>query len=238
MTVAIVLVALLVLVAVTAVARYGREGRGREPAHPAGTPPPPEPDVRHPRPMRVLSEIPRPAPRRRPHVPSPVPTSRHGHTLPLGDPPDDPPRLFAERFHLPPSVHAELRHRDDPVELVRAILAAAGLPAAVDGEWVSSGDHLIAVIGSRSGKPALPRVLNGLYLSFRASGARHGVVLCLDHLDPAVIRRRELLETRLGHEGPAALQRMADAVGRGEDPLEVIDSRGLAPVPMGNEVTP
>lgn len=128
-------------------------------------------------------------------------------------------RPLAEVFELPDAVHAALRSNDSAVELVRAILEAAGLEAGVDGDVVRSGDDLIIVIGSTLGRVVTPEELNHAYMRFSASGARRGVVLTPGLLYPADIRRRELLVPSLVHAGPEGIQRMADGVALGGNPL-------------------
>lgn len=159
--------------------------------------------------------------RRRVHRPSPVPredTSRP----PVGEAPDRPGRSFADRFELPAAVTAELTDADDPVELVRALLVAAGRPADVRGELVRTGDHLIAVVGSPRSRPVSPEVMSELYLRFRRSGATTGTIISLETQNWEDVRRRELLAPELSHTTTRALQRMADAVALGTDPLALL----------------
>ena len=124
---------------------------------------------------------------------------------------------------------AELQDPDDPVEIVRAILAAADRPVErLDGELIRSGDKVVAVIGHRGGRPGVSKVLNDVYLRFQRSGARSGVVISLQYVDPADARRREILAPELTHQGPDAIQRMADAVAFGADPIEFAEGPALS----------
>ena len=120
---------------------------------------------------------------------------------------------------LPRTVTDLVRDPDDPVDIVRAILEASGRPVEVEDDVLRSGEHFVAILGARTGRPVVPKALSDLYLRFRSSGATDGVVICLRHLDPVDVRRRELLAPELRHEGVDAIQAMADAVARGEDPL-------------------
>jgi hypothetical protein len=52
----------------------------------------------------------------------------------------------AERFDLLPTVRKQLHDPDDPVDLVRAILQAAGMDPSVEGELIRVGDRCVVVL--------------------------------------------------------------------------------------------
>ena len=84
--------------------------------------------------------------------------------------------LLAERLHLPSDVRSKLWNPDDPVEIVRALLEAAGLPVRVQDEVVLSQGHAIVVLRTGFGDPVSPAMLNHAYRRFIQSGASRGVV--------------------------------------------------------------
>ena len=174
---------------------------------------------RRPEPLPTLTppaELPRRASRSGPSV-----ISRPSHGLPpVGEAPEAPHRPIAERYDLPDEVLSHVDDPDDPTDIVRAVLVAAGRPVdALSDDVLRSGDAFLAVIGHRHGRPGQPSVLNDLYLRFRSSGAATGVVISLEHLSRSDVRRRELLAPELTHHGPDAIQLMADAFALGVDPL-------------------
>lgn len=126
-------------------------------------------------------------------------------------------RPLAERLELPPRVSARVTDPDDAVDVVRAILEAADQPASVTGSMVRSGDDVVIVL-EEGGVPST--ALSQAYLRFRDSGARRGVVVHLDYVDPREIQRRRAMTPELGHAGPEVLQQMADAVELGGDPVQ------------------
>lgn len=130
---------------------------------------------------------------------------------------------FAERYDLAPTVRQRLRDPDDPVDVVRAIVEAAGRPATVDGPSVLTGDDVLIVLSGHRGV-VTGGDLTQAYLRFEASGAPYGVAICLGYVDPDELRRREILAPNLRHAGHDAIQRMADAVALGGDPMAFIDA--------------
>lgn len=139
-----------------------------------------------------------------------------------------PGRPLAEYFDLPDSVKRVILVPDDAVDVVRAILEAAGLRPRVDGELLTCGDRAVVVLRKHVGEVALPEDLNHAYLRFRDSGARTGVVVTPGILYPAEVRRRELMAPALQHAGPEGIQRMADATAIGADPLRFAAAPPLA----------
>ena len=133
---------------------------------------------------------------------------------------DDAPgsRTLVERYDLPAAVASRIARPDDAVDLVRAILEAAGLDVRVDGEVLRVGREAI-VVPTVDGRTVTADMLTRAYLDFQRSGATRGVVICLGHVSAGECRRRELLAPELRHTGAAAIQRMADAVALGGNPL-------------------
>lgn len=125
-------------------------------------------------------------------------------------------RPLAERLDLPESVTGAISHPDDAVEVVRALLVAAGRDAVVRGPTVRSGDDIVIVVDETSDASA---ALSKAFLRFRESGARRGVVVHLGYVDPREVARRRSLAPDLHHAGPQVLQAMADAVALGGDPI-------------------
>lgn len=172
------------------------------------------------------SDTARATPGPRPHVPSPVPRgdrARHAPAGrgdgteapgPLGRP--VPARAFADRFALPAAVRAACEDPDHPAEVVRAILAAAGRPAERRGDLVVSGPVAVAVADVRDDAAT---ALSRAYLRITSSGAQQGLVLVLGFVDPQEVRRRDRLAEGVRYVDEDALQRMADAVAAGLDPV-------------------
>lgn len=172
----------------------------------------PEPLAAPPRLPPALQE-----PHRRPDRTPRVVRADHADlpaTMPRAD--EAPPSTtFAERFELPAGVRAGLRDPDRPAELVRALLAAAGHEAHLDGDLVRTADTAVVVVPGRR----VDRELANAFVRIQASGASRGLVIRLGYADPAALRRREAAAPHVRHVGPEAFQRMADAVATGADPL-------------------
>ncbi|MDX1660034.1 MAG: hypothetical protein R3343_14545 [Nitriliruptorales bacterium] len=136
-----------------------------------------------------------------------------------GEVPFEPPPSgsLADRFDLPPSVHSRLRDPDSAVDLIRAVLEAAGQPAEVQGNVIRSGSDVVVVLGegSRGGSDAR----TDAFLKFQASGASRGLVVSFGPVGKKEVERREALEPNLRYVGASAVQRMADAAAVGGDPL-------------------
>lgn len=133
-----------------------------------------------------------------------------------------PHRPLADRFVLPGAVRDMVHAPDDAVDLVRAILTASGRAVVVDEDVLLVDDVAIIVVDVRS--PAQPSrdALNHAYFRFRRVARPFGVALTLGYMDPADTQRRERLAPELIHVGSSAIQRMADAVAIGADPMEFI----------------
>jgi hypothetical protein len=133
---------------------------------------------------------------------------------------DDPPRRpLAERFQLPARVRERIRNPDDCVDLVAAILGAAGQDVTVDGNILRRGNDVVIVLANRLGVPVPPEDLNHAFRLFEREHARRGIVVTAGHLDHKDVQRRETLAPSLLHTGPDGIQRMADAAELGLDPL-------------------
>jgi hypothetical protein len=127
-----------------------------------------------------------------------------------------PGRTFADRFDLPPSVTDLLADRDHPAAVVGALLAAAGRPVERHGELVLSGDVAFVVTDVTDGAE---EALTHAYFRVRDSGASHGIVIRLGYADPTLVRRRDLAAPNVRYIGLDGIQRMADAVALGADPI-------------------
>ena len=147
--------------------------------------------------------------------PSPMPEQHWDGDAP---PPPPPHRPFAERYDLPSPVRSLLRDPDDPVDVVRAILAAAGYDPEVDGDTLVAGDHALVVLSPRDGVIAA-EALGHAFLRVDSSRAAAGTVLMLGFADLEDVRHREVVAPHVRHAGGRAIQRMADAVALGADPL-------------------
>jgi hypothetical protein len=163
-----------------------------------------------------------------------VPPPREGR-LEVAPVPVRPPPPVADRFELPEAVRQRIRNPEDPVEVVRAILEAAGIPLQVRGDLILAGDQAVAVITEPTHGRIGERALNHGFFRIKESRARRGLVVAFGLLDPTDIRRRGMLAPDIQHVGPDGVQRMADAVALGADPLRFAVAPPLAtptsPVP-------
>lgn len=157
---------------------------------------------------------------RRRHGPTPVstPDDRPRPGPPEAGPIEVPRRSLAARFDLPDVVVGGITDPGRPIEVVRAILAAGGRPAATHGDRLISDDTAVVVVDVRDGAET---ALTHAFLRIQDSGASRGLVLTLGYVDPEVIRRREAAAAHVRYVGADAIQRMADAVELGIDPLDV-----------------
>lgn len=146
--------------------------------------------------------------------PAPRPRDRHtpGELTP-------PHRPLIDQFDLPEAVRTRIADPDDPIDLVRAILGAAGVRCEIDGDLIQGGESTLVILRT-SGDIVIGReALNHAYLRIVGSGAPRGLVIGLGFMDPREVKRREMLAPQVLHAGPDAIQRMADAVSLGADPL-------------------
>jgi hypothetical protein len=144
--------------------------------------------------------------------------------------PPAPRRPLSERFDLPEAVSERLRVTDDARDLVRAILEASGATVRVEGDVIHADGHAIVVLVP-SGHVVEPGSLDHAYLCIERAGAGRGIVIGMGILDVADIRRREALAPHVLHTGPDGIQRMADAVAIGEDPLRFAAGPALVAAP-------
>lgn len=180
---------------------------------------------RHTPPMREVPEL--DAPRERSsgtHRPRVV---HHDEPPPLPEiDPDDIPsepvhRELAETFELPEAVESRVTDPDDVADLVWAILDAGGHDARRDGEVVRAGDVVFLMVGGH-GRPVLGDALSRAFLRFTETRAPRGYAVVLGFADGGELRRREQLAPQLTYVGRSAVQRMADAVAVGADPLNFV----------------
>ncbi len=103
------------------------------------------------------------------------------------------------------------------MDIVRAILEAGRLPVEVHDNLLLAGDEAVIVVGEAGRSSS--ETLSDAFLRFQKSGASHGVVIALGFFTARDIERREALAPNLRYTSLSAIQRMADAVALGGDPL-------------------
>lgn len=138
-----------------------------------------------------------------------------------------PHRPLASRFELPDGVRARLADPDDSVALVEALLDTAGLDVQRDGELLLVDDEAVVVVEAPVGEALGEDELSSAYVRFQVSGAGPGMLVTPGLLNAADVRRREAADPRFLHAGLDGLQRMADAVAAGTDPLAAAPRRDL-----------
>jgi hypothetical protein len=156
------------------------------------------------------------------HAPDPVaPGGATREARQLG--PDDdvsvPARPFADRFVLVDEVRALVRDPERPTDLVAALLEAAGRPVDRQGDVVVSGDTAIAVVPHLA--HGMEDALTRAFMHLRDTATTRGIVIRLGYVDPEEIRRREAAAPDVRHVTADAIQRMADAVALGGDPIAI-----------------
>ncbi|HEX9888320.1 MAG TPA: hypothetical protein VGA69_02495 [Nitriliruptorales bacterium] len=175
-------------------------------------------------PMRHVPEVRAPSGEGpRGHTPSPV-----SHEAPARrqiDPDDvssEPVhRDLAETFDLPDAVLAHVTDPRDPLDLVDAVLTAAGHATERSSDLVRTGDHVFIVVDGH-GRAILGDTLSRAYLKFSETRAKHGYVVVMGFADRSDLDRREALAPQVAYVGRDAIQRMADAVAVGADPLSFV----------------
>lgn len=178
--------------------------------------------IHRPAPAPPPQEHPEPPPDLRLHPRTYEPSTGGVTTGPGPAAEDDVHTDFADHYDLSPSILDQVRDADDPVEVLRAIIESSGRPATVSGPSVLTGEELLIVVPGHRGVVTGDH-LTQAYLRFDASRAPRGVAICLGYVDPDELRRREILAPNLRHTGHEAIQRMADAVALGGDPLTFIE---------------
>jgi hypothetical protein len=184
---------------------------------------------------RVLATVPRTAPlgaeptipttlhephRPRRHAPDPVApggATREARRLEVDEDVEVPSRPFADRFTVTPEIRAAVRDPERPIDLVAAILEAAGRPVERQGDVVVSGDTAIAVVPHLS--HGMEDALTRAFMHLRDTATTRGIVIRLGWVSPEEIRRREAAAPDVRHVTADAIQRMADAVALGGDPI-------------------
>jgi hypothetical protein len=141
-----------------------------------------------------------------------------------------PHRSLMDQFDLPEVVRTGIRDPDDPIDLVRAILEAASVPCEIDGDLILVGESALVILRPSGDVVIGHEALNHSYLRIVRSGAQRGLVIALGFMDPREVKRREMLAPQVLHAGPDGIQRMADAVSLGADPLRFAVA---APVSQG-----
>lgn len=185
---------------------------------------------------RVLGRVHRPTPRRevtlpehlheprtrRAHVPDPLggSTPARSRQVPDAGPVETAERPFAQRFDLDDRVRREIRDPDGPVEVVRALLVAGGHDPEVSGDLLVTGDVAIVVLPDPG--HALDEALSRAFLRIRSARVPRGIVLHLGWVNPEALHRREVAAPDVRHVGTEAVQRMADAVAVGADPIDFV----------------
>jgi hypothetical protein len=134
----------------------------------------------------------------------------------------EPHRTLADHFELPDGVRKRIRNQEDPVQIVRAILEQAGVPIDVDDNFIHTGDQALVVLRTPLRAAVGSEDLSAAFLRFQRSGAKRGVVVTAGTLYTHEMRRREALAPALLHTGPDGIQRMADAVAMGANPLDFV----------------
>jgi hypothetical protein len=128
-----------------------------------------------------------------------------------------PDRPFADRFVLPDEVRGSVRDPDRAIDVVAAILEVAGRPVERQGDVIVSGDTAMAVVPHLT--HGMDEALTRAFMHIRDTAAARGVVVRLGYVDPDEIRRREAAAPDVRHVTADAIQRMADAVALGGDPI-------------------
>lgn len=134
-----------------------------------------------------------------------------------GGPVGIPPRSWADRFDLPPAARQGVTDGERPADVIRAILAAGGLDAQARGNVVQAGDTAVVVIPDV--RDGAAEAINRAYLQYKETGAQHGILVRLGYVAPDVIRRHDRATPDVRHISADGVQRMADAVAVGADPL-------------------
>lgn len=182
---------------------------------------------------RVLGRVHRPEPLREVSIPDDLhePHARRSRTPdplgrsapfrprpgPVSESVEVADRPFADRFDLDERIRRAIGAPGDPVEVVRSILAIGGHEPEVHGDLVVAGDVAIVVLADPG--HALDEALSRSFLRIQQARVPRGVVIHLGWVNPETLHRRELAAPNVRHVGTEAVQRMADAVTVGADPI-------------------
>jgi hypothetical protein len=134
----------------------------------------------------------------------------------------EPRRSLAEHFELAEDTRGRIRDAEDPVDVVRAIFESSGLPFDMDGNLLRRGGRCVIVAHTPIHTPVDAETLNAAFMRFERTGAGRGVFVTAGVLHASDVHRREVLAPALHHVGPSGIQRMADAVAVGADPLDLV----------------
>lgn len=127
------------------------------------------------------------------------------------------PRTWVDRFDLSPEIRAAVRDPERPADVIRAVLAAGGLQPELHGNLVRLDDTVIVVVSDV--RDGASEAINRAYLQYKDTDARHAIIVRLGYVDPDVIRRHDAATPDVRHISADGVQRMADAVTLGADPL-------------------
>jgi hypothetical protein len=119
-------------------------------------------------------------------------------------------------------VRQRITNPDDAVDIVRAIIDATGAPFDLDDNVIVQGDRALVVIRTALHGAVGSEQLDAAYLRFERSRVKRGVVVTPGTMYLHEITRRHALAPALLHAGPDGIQRMADAVAMGADPLDFV----------------
>lgn len=136
-------------------------------------------------------------------------------------------KAFADAFALPDAVRARLNDPGNPTAVVAAVLDVAGVTHRAEPGIVVAGDTALVLIGDGSGHTVTRDDLSSGFLRFESAGVPRGVAICLGYVNPQELHRRELLAPALKHAGPEAIQRMADALALGGNPVAFAAGAGV-----------
>jgi hypothetical protein len=192
---------------------------------------------------RVLGRVRRPRKRRDVTIPDELyePHAQRSRAPdPLGrssTPPPPPPasaeavevadRPFAERFELDERIRAALADDDDPVDLVRVLLTLGGHRPEIHGDRVATEEVALVVMSDPGHQ--VDAALARAFLRIQEARVPRGIVIHLSWVNPETLHRREVAAPNVKHVGPEAIQRMADAVTAGADPVAFV----LGPAVVG-----
>ncbi len=185
---------------------------------------------RRPGPLRAEPALPamlRVPPARSPRGPSPVPRRDVTHPRSVPEPaPQVRSVPLADRLDLPADLRGRIEDADDGTAIVHAILEAGGRQVQRDGDLLRTDDVAVAVVDVHADAD---RALTHGFLRIQATDAARGLVIRLGYADPSTVRRREAAAAHVRHAGPDALQRMADAVAVGADPIAFAVAPAVVP---------
>ena len=105
----------------------------------------------------------------------------------------------------------------EPNELIRAILVAGGTTLEVDRDLIVTDDLAIVVVPDPTDRAS--EALNHAFLRCQEARRPQGLVIRLGWVNAEELRHREAAAPWVRHVDSDAIQRMADAVAVGADPV-------------------